>query len=680
MYKDIISKMTLEEKAGFLTGDKMHTRECKEYGIESVEMSDGPSGVHCVNKSAKKIDGGDVAFPCIAALAATWNTELVAETTRHMALNCLERGINLLLAPGVNIQRNPLCGRNYEYFSEDPYLSAEMGIAYINGLQENGVGACLKHFAVNNQENFRGVINAEVDERTLREIYLYAFEMIVKRANPATVMCAYNKVNGHYCSENKKLLTEILRNEWGYKGAVVSDWGAVHSVPKSINAGVDLVMPERKGIINEIETAVKNGTLSSEDVDRAVENVISIEQRIKNKKETFVRSAAHEAAAAAEREAIVLLKNENGILPLSCNKNTKIGVIGLFADKPQVSAGIYSSGAVTVEEKSIDSALECIKKYAGAENVLYEPLYSELCGSMDFDKMISIQNIAKESEILIMFAGNYKYWEIEGEDRDNLDLPRNMIRMIEECCRYCKKTVVITQTGSPFAPFMRHSAPSAHLQMWIGGEAAGEAIADVLFGKTNPSGKLPMTFMKKMNPDVETSYDGRYLSFRDGLFVGYRYYDMHKEMVWYPFGHGMSYTEFEYSDIKTEMNDKKGICVSFKIKNVGNVEGKEVCQLYVCPKESSVIRPLKELKGFKKVSLKSGEEKTVEIYLDERAFSYYNTNENDWHKESGKYEIAVGASSADIRLCTVVDIQNENDYTINRERWGDASRKELIAD
>lgn len=682
MYKKIISKMTIKDKADMLTGIAMNTKVKPEFGItDTIEMSDGPSGVRCILKNPPEIEGGDIAFPVPAAQAATWNTGLIEKGGNQLALNCIARGISMILAPGVNIVRSPLCGRNYEYFSEDPYLSGEMGAAYIKGVQDYGVGTSVKHYAANQQENHRRVVNAEISERALREIYLAVFETIVKKTNPTSVMCAYNKVNGHYCSENKKLLTDILRNEWGYDGAVISDWGAVHDVGNAVKAGTDLIMPSRKTIVDDVMKALADKKITEEDIDKAVINVLNMVKRINDMphpEEKFERANAHEVATEISRESITLLRNDDNILPITPGKYKKIGVVGYFADKPMQGGGA-GSGVVTAAEESVDSPLEYIKEYACETEIMYAPLYDELGGNLSFANMIDIQKIARECEVIIMFAGNHLFWEVEGEDRDSLELPIHMIRLAEECSRFCKNTVIVTQTGSAYAPFMRLVQPKAIVQMWFAGEGGGQAIAEVLFGKVNPSGKLPVTFMREINPDVKFCYDGRYMDYKDGLFVGYRYYDEHPDKIWYPFGHGLSYTTFEYSDIQIISSDSMSAEVSFSVTNKGTMTGKEVCQVYVAPLESSVLRPIKELKGFTKLSLNPGETKRAKVFLDKRAFSYYNTNINDWHAESGLYDILVGASSQDIRLTGRLEIINNNEYTINREKWTNITDKLIMA-
>lgn len=687
MYKDILAKMSVEEKAQMITGDNIWTKKFPQHGIDkTIEVSDGPVGVRTINENAPEVEGGNVRIPCISALAATWDRDQVKRAAKILALNCLYVGVSMLLAPAVNIVRGPLCGRNYEYFSEDPYLAGELGAVYVDGLQENGVGTCVKHFACNQQENHRRVVNVEVAERALREIYLAVFEKIVKQSNPTSMMSAYNKINGHYCSENKKLLKDILRSEWGFDGGVISDWGAVHNIGLSIKGGNDLIEPPEEDIVNLVAKALDDGTMTMEDLDSAVSNVLRMVDRVNDLPKTdevIDRQKAHEEVTDIARDAITLLKNENNILPIKKGQYKKIGVVGKFAENPMVAGGSGGMGGGSADvsggTSSIDSPLHWIKKFAGDTEIVYKPLYDFMTGNLSFDPLLDIQEVARECEMIIMFAGTHPYWEVEGEDRDSLQLPVHMIRLIEECSRFCPNTVIITQTGAAYAPFMRLVQPKAHIQMWFAGEGGGRAIAETLFGLNNPNGKLPVTFMKEINPDVTFCADGRYMDYKDGLFVGYRYYDQHPEKVWYPFGFGLSYTTFEYSDIKITTKDNMSASVSFKITNTGDMAGKESCQIYVAPMESSVLRPEKELKEFAKVTLNPGETKEVSLELDTRAFSYYNTNINDWFAESGKYEILVGASSQDIRLKGEIEIINPNQYTINREKWTNAGENVIMA-
>ncbi len=684
MYKDILSKMTTEEKAQMVTGSDIWTKKFPEYGIDKTfEVSDGPVGVRTINSKAPEVEGGNVRIPCISALAATWDRTQTKRAARILALNCLYVGVSMLLAPAVNIVRSPLCGRNYEYFSEDPYLAGELGAAYVDGLQENGVGTCVKHFACNQQENHRRVVNVEVAERALREIYLAVFEKIVKQSNPTSIMSAYNKVNGHYCSENKKLLKDILRDEWGFDGGVISDWGAVHNVGLSIKAGNDLIEPPEENIVELVAKALNEGTMTVEDLDSAVSNVLRMVDRVNELEkttETLDRQKAHEDVTDIARDAITLLKNDDNILPIKKGQYKKIGVVGKFAENPMIAGGGGGSADVSGGEDSIDSPLKYIKELAGDTEVMYMPLYDFMTGTLDFDPLLDIQKVASECDVIIMFAGNHPFWEVEGEDRDSLQLPVHMIRLIEECGRFCPNTIIVTQTGSAYAPFMRLVQPKAIVHMWYAGEGGGKAIAETLFGINNPSGKLPVTFMKEINPDVTFCADGKYMDYKDGLFVGYRYYDQHPEKIWFPFGHGLSYTTFEYSELEVTTKDNMSADITFKVTNTGDVAGKEAVQIYISPVESSVLRPDKELKEFIKLSLEPGETKSATIHLDTRAFSYYNTNLNDWFAESGKYEILVAASSQDIRLKGEVEIKNPNQYTINREKWTNAAENVIMAE
>lgn len=684
-YRNIIDQMTFEEKADCLTGLAMATKAFEQYGIKSVTMSDGPSGVR--KPWDNTMEGGDVAFPTASSLAATWNRKLVYEVGEGLAESCVAHDVDMLLAPGVNLYRNPLCGRNYEYFSEDPYLAGELGAAYINGIQDHGVGSSLKHYIANTQERARGVINSEMDERTMRELYLKPFEIILQKAAPTTVMCAYNKVNGHYCSENRKLLTDILRGEWGYDGMLISDWGAIHNLGKAISAGMDFQMPTNQDIREQLREGYEKGLVSEEDIDRAVNRVIDFvmtvqEMKGRRTKEPYSRQKLHELAKKTSDESIVLLKND-GILPIRPGQYQKIAVFGYYAEKPNcLGGGSGASGCVTVAEESIDSPLEYIKQYAGDTEIIYAPLYEEFGGSPHFDQMILMQRMIAESDAVIMFGGYPQYYEVEGEDRRSLGLPHYMGRLIDEASRFCKNTIVVLQTGCAVAPFMELAEPRAIVQMGYAGEAAGHSIADVLFGKVNPSGRLQCTYMAEFDPDMDLTGDGRKINYKEKMFIGYRYYDLHPEKVWYPFGHGLSYTEFAYRDLKISpeySNDtEQKVTVSFKVKNIGKVFGGEVAQVYVSEREPSVLRPVKELKGFEKVFLEPGEETEVTVELDKEAFAYYNTNENDWHVESGIYDILVGKSAAEICLKGEYVIEWEKDYTINRDRWHQVIKTEFI--
>ena len=551
------------------------------------------------------------------------------------------------------------------------------------------MGTSLKHFIANTQERARSVINSEMDERTMRELYLKPFEMIVQKANPTTIMCAYNKVNGHYCSENKKILRDILRDEWGYDGMLISDWGAIHNLGKSIKAGMDFQMPANQNIREQLKEAYEKGLVSAEDIDNAVSRVIDFVMTIQDMKkrrttEPYSRQKLHKLAKKAADEAIVLLKND-GILPIRPGQYKKIAVFGYYAEMPNLlggGGGYDASGGVTVARESVDSPLKYIKQSAGDTEIIYAPLYDEYGGNPHFDQMRIMQKMIKEVDVVIMFGGYPQYYEVEGEDRRSLSLPHYMARLIEEAARFCKNTIVVLQTGCAVAPFMEIAEPRAILQMGYAGEAGGHAIADVLFGRVNPSGKLQCTYMTEFDPDMDLTGDGRKINYKEKMFIGYRYYDMHPEKVWYPFGYGLSYTKFAYSDLKISpeySNDtKQKVAVSFKVKNIGKVFGGEIAQIYVSEREPSVLRPYKELKGFEKVFLEPGEESLITVELDKSSFAYYNTNENDWHVESGIYDILVGKSAAEICLRGQYVMEWEKDYTIHRDRWKHIGKTEFI--
>ena len=688
-YKELIDSLTLEEKALLLTGsfDKtMHTHDIPEKDIRGISMSDGPSGVRVTWDDG--VPGGDVAFAPAISMASTWDRELIKEVGVGLGKSCKAHNVDMLLAPAVNLHRNPLCGRNYEYFSEDPYLAGELAAEYVNGIQSEGVGTSLKHYAMNHQERFRSEVNVNVDERTMRELYLRVFEIVVKKSQPTSIMCAYNKVNGPYCSENKKLLTKILREEWGFEGELISDWGAIHNPGKAFAAGMDLQMPVNRNIIDDVKLGLQRGWCTMEDIDRAVEKNIRLVDRILDmprSDEEYNRDEVHEIAQRAAADGIVMLKNEKNILPLTKEKKIKtIAVLGKFAEDPMYAAGNWTSGGVTVDFESVDKPLDYIKKYAaeiGAE-VVYEPLYEKECGEFGMplrDKMI--KTMAK-GDVVIFFAGYHPYHGVEGDDRLDLYLPYSMTRLASEVARMHPKSIIVQQNGCAIAPYDYLGDPKVILQTWMTGEGGGKAVADVLFGKVNPNGKLPCTFMREMDPEVEFPGDGRKLDYKERMFIGYRYYDKHPEKVWYPFGHGLSYTTFEYSNlvITPEKSDdpKQIVKVKFDITNTGDVKGKEIAQVYVSAKDGTIVRPIKELQGFDKVELEPGETKTVTIELDERAFAYWNTNEDDWHVESGEYDIMVAASATDIRLSGVYTIEWDKDYTIARERWDDAWAHKVI--
>jgi len=661
--KNLISQMSLEEKASLCSGlGFWYTKPIERLGIPSIMMTDGPHGLR---KQEKDVFGKSVpatCFPTAVTLASSWDRKLIEKVGSAIGEECQAEGVSILLGPGANIKRSPLCGRNFEYYSEDPFLSSEMTLHFIRGVQSQGVGTSLKHFCANNQEHRRLTVNVMVDERTLREIYLASFEKAVREGKPWTVMCAYNKVNGEYCSENAYLLSNILREEWGFEGFVVSDWGAVNERVKGLLAGLDLQMPYDEGFGDrKIIEAVKKGELPEEVLDKAVERILRVVfKAIENKKENVVydKLAHHRLAREAARECFILLKNEDEILPLK--KKGIIALIGAFAKNPRYQ-GLGSSH---VNPTMLDTAYEeILREVEGKAEILYADGY-RLDSDMIDEKLIAeAKEIAKKSEVAVIFAGLPEKYESEGYDRKHMKIPKNHNKLIEEVSKVQKNSVVILSNGAPVEmPWV--DRVKGILETYLGGQGWGRAVADVLFGAVSPSGKLAETFPKKLsdNPSYLNfpGEDDR-VEYREGIFMGYRYYDKKEMDVLFPFGYGLSYTTFEYSDLrldKKEMTEQDTLRVSVKVKNMGKMLGKEIVQLYVRDVESSVIRPEKELKGFEKVELNPGEEKEVIFTLDKRAFAYYNVDLKDWHVESGEYEVLIGKSSRDIVLKDTVYVKS----------------------
>jgi beta-glucosidase len=657
--KQLISQMTLEEKAGLCSGlDFWHLKGIERLGIPSIMVTDGPHGLRKQKMGADHLGLFDsvpaTCFPSAVGLASTWNKELIHEVGVALGQECQAENVAVLLGPGANIKRSPLCGRNFEYFSEDPFLSSEMAASHINGVQSQGVGTSLKHFAANNQEHRRMSTDAIVDERTLREIYLASFENAVKKAQPWTVMSAYNKVNGDFASENKTLLSDILRDEWGFEGFVVSDWGAVNERVDGLDAGLDLEMPSSSGIgEKKIIDAVRNGQLSEEKLDQAVERILRIIQMaVENNQENaaYDKEQHHALARKAASESMVLLKNEDNILPLK--KEGTVSIIGSFAKKSRYQGG----GSSHINPTKLENIYEEIEKTSGQNvNVLYAEGYHLEKDIIDEQLIEEAKKTAAKSDVTVLFVGLPDRYESEGYDREHLNIPENHLLLVEAVAEVQKNIIVVLSNGAPVVmPWL--DKVKGLLEGYLGGQALGGAIADILFGEVNPSGKLAETFPVKLsdNPSyLNFPGEGDKVEYKEGIFVGYRYYDTKQIETLFPFGFGLSYTTFEYKNLlidKKEIKDIETVTVTVNVKNTGNVAGKEIIQLYVKDIESSVARPEKELKGFEKVFLQPGEDKTISFKLDKRSFAYYNTDLKDWHVESGEYEILVGKSSSEIEL------------------------------
>ncbi len=653
--KDLLSKLTLEEKAGLCSGkDFWHTKPVERLGIPSVMVSDGPSGLRTqVENGVNENDSrASVSFPSGCATASSFDRGLLYHLGQILGEEANNYNVSTVLGPAINIKRSPLCGRNFEYLSEDPYVSGELGAAYINGVQSKNVGTSVKHFAANNQETNRFSVSEEVDERTLREIYLTGFETCVKKAAPTTIMCSYNAINGELSSQNKWLLKDLLRDEWGYKGMVMSDWGAVFDRVKGIKADLSLEMPYSGGQTdNDIVQAVKSGQLTMEDLDEAVSHVLEMVFNYTEHKQSglYDREKDHIESGLIAQESCVLLKNDkvdgSPLLPIKANAG-KVLFVGEFAENPRCNGG----GSSKIKCYKMTGAVAAARE-AGIQ--------------IEYIKDFSEQALAAASnaDTVVVFAGLPESFESEGEDRKTLDMPAEQNEFIEKLAAVNKRVVVLLHNGSPVAmPWIDKVA--AILECYLGGENVGTAQINLLFGKVNPCGKLAETFPLRLEDTPCYNYfpgNGRKSYYSEGIFVGYRWYDARKIPVLFPFGYGLSYTSFEYSDLRVSskaFKDTDGLEVSVNVKNTGAVAGKEIVQLYVSDKTGVEVRPEKELKGFEKVDLKAGESKTVSFKLDKRSFAFWNTEINDWYAPSGSYEIKIGASSCDIRLSCEVDLSS----------------------
>lgn len=662
--KEILKTLTLEEKASLCQGESFWlTKSLPQKGVPSIMMTDGPHGLRKqtgetdhlgVNKSEPA-----TCFPSAAAIANSWDTALIYEIGQALGEECIGQGVSVLLGPGANIKRSPLCGRNFEYFSEDPYLSSNMAKNHILGVQSKGVGTSLKHFAANNQETCRMSVNVDIDERSLREIYLASFESAVKEAKPWTVMSAYNRVNGEFCSEHRHLIYDILRGEWGYEGVVVSDWGATNDQIKGIEQGFDLRMPYGgEHFTRKIVDAVKDGRLSEDKLNATAERILTLIQKgARNKKDAKYSEQAHNSLSVrAAEESAVLLKNEGDCLPLSTNE--KIAVIGGFAKNVRYQGG----GSSHVNATHRESVLQALNRLYPDAVVSFARGYRLKVDAIDEDYVTEAEENAKNADKIVLFLGLPDRMESEGFDRTHLRIPENQIHLLDRLSLIGKPITVVLFAGAPVEmPWI--DKINALFAMYTGGQGVSEAVARLLFGRAVPCGKLAETYPLALGytpcalayPEKETAV------YREGIFVGYRYYDKKELPVLFPFGYGLSYTQWEYENLRMSadnIKDTDTLTVSADVKNAGKRAGKEIVQLYIRDVASSVVRPIKELKGFAKVYCKAGETKTVTFTLDKRSFAYYNTAIGDWYVESGNFEILIGASSRDIRLSGTVCVES----------------------
>lgn len=678
--KKLVNELTLEEKASLCSSaDFWHTKAIDRLNIPAAMVSDGPHGIRKQESLADHMGVAEsikaIGFPTASAMACSFDRDLLHKVGDALGEECVAEDLAVLLGPGINMKRSPICGRNFEYYSEDLVVAGELGAAFVNGVQEHGVGTSLKHFAANNQEWRRMSISAEIDERTLREIYLAAFETVVKKAQPWTIMCSYNRINGVYSCENDWLLNKVLRDEWGFEGLVMTDWGAMDERVPSLKAGLDLEMPDCHGETDKlIVKAVQSGELEESVLDTAVERILTmVDKYLTARKDIDPASMVHPLPSSAERgydvaahhalarttaeQSAVLLKNED-ILPLQ--KDKKIAFIGEFAKVPRIQGG----GSSHINNTSIESALD-----AAGDSVSYAQGFHIDEETTDETLLQEAITLAKESDVAVIFAGLPDSFESEGFDRTHLNMPANQNELIARISEVQPNVVVVLHSGSPIAmPWLDKVA--GVLQMYLAGQASGGAAVNLLFGDATPCGKLAETFPLHLedNPSYLNFPGNREkVCYQEGVFIGYRYYDKKKMDVLFPFGYGLSYTDFTYSNMKVTVNGKNAadvdviketdeIVVSADITNTGNCDGAEIVQLYIKNPVVYEIRPEKELRDFAKVFLKAGETKTVTFMLNARAFSYYETRIHDWYAESGDYEILLASSSRDIRLQYTVSI------------------------
>lgn len=678
--KKLVNELTLEEKASLCSGaDFWHTEAIDRLNIPAAMVSDGPHGIRKQENLADHMGVAEsikaIGFPTASAMACSFDRDLLHKVGDALGEECVAEDLAVLLGPGINMKRSPICGRNFEYYSEDPVVAGELGAAFVNGVQEHGVGTSLKHFAANNQEWRRMSISAEIDERTLREIYLAAFETVVKKAQPWTIMCSYNRINGVYSCENDWLLNKVLRDEWGFEGLVMTDWGAMDERVPSLKAGLDLEMPDCHGETDKlIVKAVQSGELEESVLDTAVERILTmVDKYLTARKDIDPASMVHPLPSSVERgydvaahhalarttaeQSAVLLKNED-ILPLQ--KDKKIAFIGEFAKVPRIQGG----GSSHINNTSVESALD-----AAGDSVSYAQGFHIDEETTDETLLQEAITLAKESDVAVIFAGLPDSFESEGFDRTHLNMPANQNELIARISEVQPNVVVVLHSGSPIAmPWLDKVA--GVLQMYLAGQASGGAAVNLLFGDATPCGKLAETFPLHLedNPSYLNFPGNREkVCYQEGVFIGYRYYDKKKMDVLFPFGYGLSYTDFTYSNMKVTVNGKNAadvdviketdeIIVSADITNTGNCDGAEIVQLYIKNPVVYEIRPEKELRDFAKVFLKAGETKTVTFTLNARAFSYYETRIHDWYAESGDYEILLASSSRDIRLQDTVSI------------------------
>ena len=654
-HTDIITKLNLEQKCALLSGDTVFTtRGYKNAGVPSITLSDGPNGVRKQAGAADHLGLNPsvpaTCFPTAATVACSWDPALGEEIGRAMGEEAAAQEVAVLLGPGLNTKRSPLCGRNFEYFSEDPYLSGKMAAAYVRGIQSEGISACPKHFAVNSQELRRMASDSVVDERTLRELYLTGFEIVVKEAHPKALMSSYNLINGIYANENAHLLQDILQKEWGFDGAVVTDWGGSNDHALGVKNGSTLEMPAPGGdAVRELLAAVRSGKITEADVDARLDELLTLvldtHAAVERHSRSFDADAHHALARRAAGESVVLLKNDDALLPLA--EGTRVAVIGDFAETPRYQG----AGSSAVNSIKVDTFLDCLSD-SGLYSVGFAPGFDRQ-GKPDAAKQAEAVALAAKADAVLLCLGLDEIKESEGLDRADMKLADNQIELLQAVQQANPNTVVIVSAGASLeTPWLAHC--KALVYGALGGQAGAGAMVDVLTGKINPGGKLAVTWANAYDDTPARDHfagPGRTVQYREGLYVGYRYYQTAGVPVAFPFGHGLSYTQFAYSDLHADAHS-----ATLTVTNTGDRAGAEIVQLYVAKPNAEIFRPAQELKAFAKVQLAAGESKTVTLTLDDKAFRYRNTRTDSWEVEGGTYELRVGASSADIRLTAAVEV------------------------
>ncbi|WP_456284386.1 beta-glucosidase [Microbacterium sp. JZ101] len=669
---DDLSHLSLEQKASLLSGrDWGSTKPIDDAGVRSVSMADGPHGVRYQDADSDHLGIGHSApstcFPPAVAVGSSWDPQLAEAVGAGVAREASAFGLDLVLGPGVNIKRSPLCGRNFEYYSEDPLISGVLGAAYVTALQEVGPGASVKHFAANNQETERMRVSADVDERTLREIYLPAFERVVTEAQPATVMCSYNRINGVPASHNRWLLTDVLRGDWGYQGAVVSDWGAVSDRVEGVRAGMDLEMPGSNGATDaQIAAAVESGALEEALVDASVRRVLALTERPRPSVSEIPVDAHHRVAREVAAGSVVLLKNEGGALPLEAR--TTVAVIGAFATEPRFQGG----GSSHINATRTDTALAEIQALAGPREVrvVHAPGFS-LDADADAVEAEALREdavaTASAADVAVVFAGLGEREESEGFDRTTLLLPERQVELIRAVAQTAARTVVVLSNGGVVSLEGWHDEVDAIVEGFLLGQAGGGALADILFGVVNPSGHLAETIPLRLEDNPSwLNFPGEqgHVRYGEGVFVGYRYYTTAGIPVRYPFGHGLSYTTFETTGLEVAATGSNTASAHVTVRNTGSVTGKHVVQLYVSTTAGRVRRPLRELRAFAKVELQPGQSRTVTFELDRRAFAYWDVEAGDWVVASGDYAVQVCADAQTLIAEQIISLAGD---TVVRE-------------